>query len=374
MRKNNSKTNKHRVLATFTDWNRKNAEGKYGGVGWYRIVNPFGKIEGCLVESGGNLLIGGLAKDSDGIRDNLKHALQLKEKGDIWVFKYIDDINVINELLTAKDVVNHYAETTGKWRKTNLVIDVDDDMFHINPLNYAYKFHYPGSPKNEAVKYLISKADHVIVSTEPLAEVIREVNPKVTVIPNTIDPKIWEVPIKKNKGKKVRIGWISSANHEQDIPAFKEAMGEVLIKYPQAEFLVVGYDSEMLDFPHKVVLGTSGYEEYPAFLASLGLDISIAPLIDDKFNHSKSNIKWMESAMCEIPMVASNITPYSDSIEHYKTGYLAKNKAEWVKYLSWLIENPEKRKETAKNAKKAVLAKYHVDKHLHKYTELFDKL
>jgi hypothetical protein len=78
--------------------------------------------------------------------------------------------------------------------------------------------------------------------------------------------------------------------------------------------------------------------------------------------------------MLETPMVLSDVTPYKECVTNYKTGYLASGTSQWVKYLSWLIENSEKRKEIGRAAKEAVLKDFTIDKQLPKYEKLFDKL
>jgi hypothetical protein len=109
-------------------------------------------------------------------------------------------------------------------------------------------------------------------------------------------------------------------------------------------------------------------------LADLDLDISVAPNKANQFNDCRSNIKWMEAAMLGIPSVVSNIHPYLTSIEHGVTGFIAKNEDEWVKYLSELIESKEKRETIGRNAKKAVLKRWTIDKMLPKYQEVIEKV
>ena len=88
------------------------------------------------------------------------------------------------------------------------------------------------------------------------------------------------------------------------------------------------------------------------------LDISVCPLADNQFNRCKSNIKWLESTMSGAAVVASDVYPCAQSIEHGKTGYLAKRTKDWVKCLSDLIENEDKRKQMVKNAQKEVKDNY----------------
>ena len=350
----------NKVIAIWTDWNRKGAKSKYGGVGWYRIINPMKKL-GAKVISGEHIDLGGTRR--------IGTVQWLEELGDIWYIKYVDDWKAVFHLLTARDTASKFISPT------KIVVDLDDDMFSVHPKNYAYKYHYPGSPKNEALKFLIQNADALTVSTEPLKSKMLQYNDTVEVLPNTIDKSIWGKN-KKHKGK-LRIGWILSANHEQDISVVIDAIEEILKKY-DVEFYHIGWDSPYFDIlpkkSHKFVAGTNGYKEYPEFLANLGLDISIAPIIDDDFNKSKSNIKWMEASMLEIPTVASKVYPYEHSIIDGQTGFLAGNTKQWVNALSKLIESKGLREKIGRQAKKAVLREYNVKDVISKYNDFFKKI
>jgi len=260
-----------------------------------------------------------------------------------------------------------------------------DDQVRV--LRALYRFCNSSTPKvlqnqlydnfvlTHTYKMFIRSADHIICSTEYIKDVVKDLNPKVTVIPNSIDPAIWKVKRKKRKDGKIRIGWFGSSSHLSDWDIVDGFIDEILEKYPQVEFHFAGFSfadkHEGRVFNYS---GTKGYEEYPQFVADMDLDIALAPLHDTPFNRCKSNIKFLEHAMLETPMVLSDVTPYKEVVKNYKTGYLAKNKSQWVKYLSWLIENEEKRKEIGKTAKESVLKDWTIDKQLPKYKKLFQKL
>lgn len=343
-------TNKYGVLGVSTDWGRPGCEGKYGGVGWYRIINPLEKL-------------GADVQKSTFYIDGPKSALELKARGDIWVTKPMDSPQVVMELFTDREFAG-----------TQIVLDLDDDPFNLNPSHPAYQ---QFKDKEPIYKMFIKSADHIICSTEYIKNVVKDINPKITVIPNAIDPDIWKVKRKKRTDGKIRIGWFGSSSHLSDIEILHSFMKEILLKYPQVEFHLAGFSYETLADKEDRVFHyppTKGYEEYPQFVADKDLDIALAPLEDTVFNRAKSNIKWLEHSMLETPMVLSDVTPYKECVKNYKTGYLAKNKSQWVKYLSWLIESEEKRKEIGKEAKKAVLADWTIDKQLPKYEKLFKRL
>jgi glycosyltransferase involved in cell wall biosynthesis len=325
--------NKYRVLGLNADWGRPFCDGKYGGVGWYRIINPLEKI-GADVQRG-EFTIGIFPHGAQSMLD-------LKKRGDIWVTKPMDSMDVVAELVIGS-----------KFAGAKLVLDLDDDPFNLNPDHPAYKDFMAKRPQYES---FIKGADHIIVSSEHIKSVIEHLNDKITVIPNGIDPEIWKVNGRKRKDGKIRIGWFGSASHMADMDIILPVVEQIEKKYPNVEFhlagMVIDDIQEGQRFHHAP---TKGYEEYPQWLADKDLDIAIAPLKDTQFNRCKTNIKWLEHSMLKTPMVLSNVTPYKESVENYKTGYLAGSTAQWVKYLSWLIESPEKRKEIGENAYKEVI-------------------
>lgn len=340
--------NKVKVAGILTDYLRPDGSESYGGVGWYRVKNPLEKLGHTVI---GKLFLG-----------TPQQALDLKEKGDIWFWKPVDnsDMNVI-------------IDTAVKFTGAKLVLDIDDEPFDINEAHPLYK---EIKEKSERVRRLIEISDWLVVSTEQLKQSLKSFGKRITVIPNAIDTKIWEVKRKKRNDGKIKIGWIGSGSHIADTPVVNEVFDEILKKYPNVEIHLCGFvrnDSQRgnREFHHA---GTMNYKDYPQFLADLDLDIAVAPLIDTKFNRSKSNIKWLEHAMLEIPMVLSKIPPYQGTVKHEKTGFLAKSKHEWIKYLSMLIESKELREKIGKEAKKEVLKNYLIEKQLPKYEQLFEKL
>jgi hypothetical protein len=50
--------------------------------------------------------------------------------------------------------------------------------------------------------------------------------------------------------------------------------------------------------------------EYPAKLASLNLDVAVAPLEHNRFNVAKSNLRLLEYGIMGWPTICSDIEPY----------------------------------------------------------------
>ena len=328
----------------------KEGKRQFGAVGWYRIFNPLTKL-------GAECVVG------YGTKASAEGAMAMRKKGDIWFTKIADN-----------EGIDHIYASHRDFTGAKLIVDLDDDPSHINEDHPDYQ---ALAVREDMRIRMVKIADHLVVATQEIADAVKHLNPRITVIPNAIDPKIWEVKKrKKNKNRNIRIGWIASGSHIADMPIIKPVMEIILKKYPNVEFHFAGITwNEMKGNRvfHHVGRGAEGYLVFPEWYANLGIDIAIAPLKDTQFNRCKSNIKWLEASMLELPMVASDVTPYR-SIRHATTGFLASNTEQWVKYLSFLIENAQKRRQIGKNAKTEVLKNWTIDKQLPKYEELFQKI
>lgn len=311
---------------------------KKSSVNNYRLDMPLGNIGATfakeLMKKDDVLTVGELAK-------------KLKKKGEVWVIKYIDHLKTLDVLFSCR-----------KAEGTKIVVDLDDNIWQIPFGNVAIG--NPGDHANRIVMVTesVHMADWVTVSTKPLKDAIKKLNPKIAVLPNLINPDDWTFERKKNE--KIRIGWSYSPTHIPDIPVVEDALREIYKKYKdKVEIVIFGTEFQLFDFPTTTIKAVK-YDKYPKTFTEAGIDISIGPLENNDFNKCKSNIKWLESSMAGAAFVGSNVYPYKTSIENGVTGLIAKNKKEWVSHLSSLIEDSKLRKNLAKNAKKVVLEKYNL--------------
>jgi glycosyltransferase involved in cell wall biosynthesis len=116
--------------------------------------------------------------------------------------------------------------------------------------------------------------------------------------------------------------------------------------------------SRILDESPQVVLALRGLLEVPDALlpymhrierqpyiswerlvaATAALDVAIAPLaLDNSFNEGKSALKYFESAIVRVPVVASPSEEFRLSIRHGDNGMLASSDAEWYEGLRSLV-------------------------------------
>jgi glycosyltransferase involved in cell wall biosynthesis len=286
-----------------------------------------------------------------------------------------------------------------------VVIDYDDLVYSCSPFNPGYKTlglkevktkdkdgveHWLWkdgqrgfSLKDNWMRYrshfdLFNSANCVTVTTDYLKDAyldyIPECEPKINVVPNSIDFNLYRSYPKKFS-KKVRIGWVASSSHLNEIWFVRDIFDKLYKKYGDeiifvqlgdVKELISKFDSSKMEFHPFVDLGI-----YPLKLASLNFDIGICPIIDDEFNRNKSQLKWSEYAALNIPSVCSDLPPY-DCVENGKTGYLAKDADDWVEKLSILIDNEKLRNEIASNAFEKNYADFNLEKNVRKWVECFE--
>lgn len=277
-------------------------------------------------------------------------------KSDVIVLKGTVDKMGIASILAARELSGN---------KKKLVVDVDDALF--------VKADNPAAKKWEVtdaafvISQTIKAADSVTCSTPALAEKLRELNGNTHVIPNCYDPDWFDVPYRPNTDGTVRIGWAGSITHMEDFTFIAPVLNHLMKKYPKVKMVICGDTrlAKMIDDQSRVeVHNYTPVEVWPMKLASMSLDIGIAPLVDNEFNRYKSNIKWMEYSLCKIASVTSKIV-YEDSLRACETP------KEWETTLSELIESPSLRYSLALQAHSMVQKKYNIASHYPLYLKAY---
>jgi glycosyltransferase involved in cell wall biosynthesis len=85
------------------------------------------------------------------------------------------------------------------------------------------------------------------------------------------------------------------------------------------------------------------------------MDVAIAPLEMNTFNDSKSDIKVAEAGRYKVPLIASNVGCYNETIKNGETGYLIDPdapKTEWVRILSKVCKDKNHRKQMGESLHK----------------------
>lgn len=238
------------------------------------------------------------------------------------------------------------------------------------------------------------QADLITCSTEFLRQEYLKLNPNVVVLPNCVDPDDWpEVDeIEKNEGEKIRIGFVGSVGLHTDIQAFIPVL-DALKARTDVQLVVFAlpadtpesrdvhnYYKPELDFWMSYGVEWQPFvsiENYIETLNNLKLDIILIPRSDDYFNRCKSNIKFLEASMLQIPVVSQGFTtgdsPYQDP-EDAKHMRVVVDNSKWLDEIIPLIESKELREEQGMKAREYVISRYSIADNAHKWTDAYDAL
>jgi glycosyltransferase involved in cell wall biosynthesis len=109
----------------------------------------------------------------------------------------------------------------------------------------------------------------------------------------------------------------------------------------------------------------------------LKLDIMLIPRKDNYFNRCKSNLKFLEAGMLEIPVVAQSFSdgksPYDKDING-ENGLLALTSKDWEKQTMKLIEDKELRRIMGKKAKEYVLKNFNILNKKDNWKQIYNSL
>jgi glycosyltransferase involved in cell wall biosynthesis len=99
----------------------------------------------------------------------------------------------------------------------------------------------------------------------------------------------------------------------------------------------------------------------------------IIPRKDNYFNRCKSNIKFLEAAMCEIPVVAQSFSegPYEEITEDM--GILVRDNKKWDDMVNLLIADKHLRRKMGRKAKEYALKHYDINNRYHLWNDAYVK-
>lgn len=278
-----------------------------------------------------------------------------------------------------------------------IVMDVDDNIFAINPWNPVYgtfalenpmidgkEFKLPLSRNlihNRLFQTILMETDAIVTTTNILAAKYSGYNDNIWAMTNSLYFKNWDLQhVKRRPGKEVRLGWQGGTTHSQDwlqchsaIKSILQKNKETRLEWTTSPMLMENFIKE---FPKKrfTLNEFKHYDSHSWRQNALRPDIGLAPLNNDEFSICKSDLKTSEYAAMGIPVVASDITPYNKGVIHGETGFLAKNEKEWSKYLNLLIKDEELRLKMGANAYAWASENRCLEKNVPKWVSTFEEI
>ncbi len=242
-------------------------------------------------------------------------------------------------------------------RGARVIFELDDDLLALGAPDDA-----SWQERKMWMRQMARRADGLLVSTERLAERMSNLNPKVSVVANALDDRLFadarRLPSRRMDDKVV-LGYMGTYTHLEDLMSVLRPLRAVMQRHDaRLEIIGIGDQrliSRLFDGLDAVVIEVpprSGlYENFARFmLDQVHWDFGIAPLIDNRFSSSKSDIKYLDYAVKGIPGVFSDVPAYRDAISHRRNGLLARSPTDWEAALEEMITNPGSRRAMAREA------------------------
>jgi len=303
------------------------------------------------------------------------------------------------------------------------------------------------SKMDEKILNNIKTAENITTTTDIFAKEISKYNKRVFVLPNSIDTTDKQYIPNPEKSDRIRIGYLGGSSHLEDLKLLKGVVnklkGDNLLD--KVQFVLCGFDLRghitMIDsntgqqtqrpikpmesvwykyeqiFTDNYSIVSEDYkkhllsfsnEEYPnatnepyrrvwtkpvsTYASSYNLfDISLAPLVDNKFNSMKSQLKVLEAGFHKKALIAQDFDPYKIDLINAKAkpsdennnsifnengnAYLVTNDSkDWYKYIKRLVTNPEQIEILSNNLYNTVKDRYSLETVSEQRRELYLKL
>lgn len=189
------------------------------------------------------------------------------------------------------------------------VFSLDDRISDIPAYNRAHRALAPEVVERN-MRLALSACQRLVVSTQPLADQYAGQIDDIRIIPNRLERALWD-PISKpqrRRGRKPRVGWAGASQHFGDLAMIA---GVVEALADEVEWVFFGMIPPGCEaFVGEYIPPIRPFALYPARLATMALDVALAPLETNLFNEAKSNLRLLEYGFFGWPVIASDIFPY----------------------------------------------------------------
>jgi len=254
------------------------------GCGHYRVMQPFNALrEAGMVD--GALSVG------------LMHVVDLE--------RYNPDAVILQRQIGEERL--EAMRRIKAFSRAFKVYELDDYLPNL-PMKSVHRQHMP----KDIVKSLrkgLSYVDRFVVSTDVMAEAFADFHPDIRVVKNRLDPRWWGgLSVSARRvSKKPRVGWVGGSSHTGDLEMIADVVKELA---SEVEWVFFGMCPEKLKpYVHEFHEGVA-IEGYAKKLASLHLDLALAPVEQNLFNECKSNLRLLEYGACGFPVICSDVRCY----------------------------------------------------------------
>ncbi|QZA80032.1 rhamnan synthesis F family protein [Deefgea piscis] len=270
------------------------------GCGNYRLIQPFLALEQELKITG---------------------SLTFELLPPFELAKYNPDVMIFQRQITEQQL--EFMRQARSCNSSFKIYELDDYLPNL-PLKSAHRDQMPKDVL-KSLRKALTMVDRFVVSTDELANAYSGLHSNIHVVNNYLSPSVWGgVSSARRQSKKPRVGWAGGVSHTGDLELIADVVKELA---GEVEWVFFGMCPDKLrPYVHEFHAGVP-INEYPTKLASLNLDVALAPLEHNLFNRCKSNLRLLEYGVCGYPVICTDIEPYA---QHLPVTRVKNRHKDWV--------------------------------------------
>ncbi len=205
--------------------------------------------------------------------------------------------------------------------------------------------------------YFDRDVDQFTCSSAWLVNQLPKWRERIQLVPETLDGKRWsslpEKPIRRSE--KMRIGWHVT-------PADRQVIASTIIELAdEVDWILLGeVPAELVPYAterHQAV----AYDDFPAKLAGLDLDLAVLPLAITAKNQCRSHLAILEYGHLGIPVIASDIAGHQTGLP---IALVANTDQNWCAAIRNHLSDREASKQQGEVLKQHVLSHWMFEQHL----------
>lgn len=319
------------------------------------------------------------------------HDINLVTDEELKTFQIVSFLRMVDDKYQTKKIIDRCKKAGCK-----VILDIDD-YWKLHP-THELANHYKEKNALEQTVEGLELADYVTCTTEHFADRIRQHNPNVLVLSNSIDTTEPQFENKPTSADRLRLGWIGGIYHHKDIRLMYEGFKEVFkdVKNDKFQMCLGGFGANQV-YQFLEVIYTDAYKNiksdfYRGYLseyreqdndlanaqpykrlwgksvfqyASLynEIDVALVPLVEHNFNSFKSQIKIIEAGFFKKAVIVSNVMPYTIDCNRSNSILISPDKRNrgWGVAMKSLILNPNRVEDLGEAMYETVKDKYNMD-------------
>ena len=308
-------------------------------------------------------------------RQYLPHEL-MAQWGHEVIFTDLVDFNILKDYDIVQFSKSNFVQALPlieDLKKAGVKTVIDYDDFWSLPSSHYLELAYKSQGTTKLLIDTLRLFDYITVTTPLLRDEVAKINPNVAVFENAVDPLNPQFAIRDSPSENVRFGWVGGHCHYGDIlmldgsPQRLNGKFEISLfghdrkegsVYDLFGFILSGRLKLVNENRFNIYEGTTAIK-YTQFYNKI--DVALAPLVDDKFNSLKSELKMIEAGFMKKAMIVSDVWPYKYVINDSNC-LTVKHKHHWSKQMQKLINDPNRIEDLGEALYESVKDKYDLEK------------